>query len=64
MNLFSFGAFMRDLCVAIAHEIRSRYYEVAHNHSVAKGHPDAWMLCNRMLTSRAKVDDFLARWAR
>lgn len=56
-----FRPFFFGLPVALWHMCRSEYYRLAHNHAVDNNHPDAVLLCRRMLDSQSRVTDFVTR---
>ena len=61
MSIARHCKFCVELPVALWHFLREKYYSVALNH-VGHNAPDSWLLTNRMLHSRARVNDFLNRW--
>ena len=62
MSVVDFLRFLRDAAVAGVHELRGRYYAIAHDHAVRNEHPDASMLCQRLLHSRGVVTDFIRKY--
>lgn len=62
MSVLAFCRFLAGIPAVLFHEIRARYYGIAHEHSIRNWHPDATMLCRRMLDSRTRVNDFLREW--
>ena len=61
MGILRFAKFLPDFVMATGHFVREHYYLIALRH-IGPNHPESWLVTNRMLASRSRVNDFLTRW--
>lgn len=61
MSLARHCKFCVELPVALWHWAREHYYRIALDH-IGHNHPESWLITQRLLQSRVRVNDFLRKY--